>query len=463
MVGAADAPPPLELRPYRVVVSVAFAPHAMLNAEFRAQVLREVEELTERTYYRMWDPLIEENTWVAPAGARGLERLAADEVQIRFADRPELDKVFLVTVELDGSRYIAATREWDGQSRQIGAADIRNSPVRERIASTIMQTLLETFRPVLSVESADAATATLRLRAAALPPSDPAATQLEPGDLLHAFFRYQNSEGVVQKVQTLPWTYLAVANIDRERVTCTVVSGLRAALGGTRRRVETLAIGVRAAYDATDLQLTRSGSSQPLAGHQVVVHSKLLPDEESQQPPEVAVTGRRGVVRLERRPGRPLVWLYVHSGEALLARVPYVPGLDRSAMLSVPDDSVRLTGEGELEILQGELVEVIAQRAQHGLRASKLAEDGRFDLAEQELARLRALPGARQFTARLTTIQVPAVEAARAQRNRLAESRMNKLCEEMLVLIGRYLDDDKLRVLEERVAELRGAASKEAP
>ena len=56
------------------------------------------------------------------------------------------------------------------------------------------------------------------------------------------------------------------------------------------------------------------------------------------------------MVTLQVKEGLPTVWLYVYSGKALLARVPYAPGLRPVETVELPDDSIRLRVEGELDL-----------------------------------------------------------------------------------------------------------------
>lgn len=448
---------PLESRRYQVLISISFGTDPTFTPRFQKQVADDIRLISDRTFYKMWNRRIERNLANSVTSQADLRRLEPDTV---LSDHPELavDKAFFTWVESAGSQYVVSVREWDAATRRLGAVFTRHTPVRSRVGDAAMRAISAAFRPLLSIENVEEGTATLRLQAAAFPPSDPAAAQLNPGDILQAFLRYRDLDGTVARIQSLPWTYLVVDNVERERVTCTVASGLRAPLGGGRRqrRVDLLALATHVAYDSTRLELVqRTNTSLPLVGHQVRVVSKLLPEREAPQPSDLFVTDRRGTVQLRTRADGKLVWLYVLSGDSLLARVPYVPGSDPSVTLSVPDDSIRLSVEGELELLQGDLVDLVAARAQHILRARHLAADDHWDQVDVEMAELEQLPDISHFRQRLSTIRVPALEAARADQNRLAESRIGKLCDQMSQLIQRYVDDDKIQAAKERIQELR--------
>jgi len=461
MLGAASAwaqPPsdvPLELRPYRVLISVGFAPEASFTPRFRQQVRDEMARIADRTFYQMWDCRMEENTWLTPANADGLSRVTS-EVSLKRLGEVDYDKVFLLTVQLAGSRQLVAVREWDAATRELGPIFDEETPVRRRMAEHAMSAVARAFRPVLSIESSEDTTATLRLRAGAFPPPDPAAEQLRPGDVLQAFLKSRDFDGNVGRIQLLRWTYLVVDDVQGDRVTCTVASRLRAPLRGARRRVESLALATRVAHEATRLKLVLSSNTKrPLVGHQVRVLESILPEREAPRPSELFVTDRRGTVMLQRRSEGRLVWIYVLSGNSLLAKFPYVPGSEVQQTLGLSDDSIRLRVEGELDLLQGDLIDLVAKRAQHILLARKLADLDQWERVDEQLSLLRKLPNVGQFRQRLSTIRVPAIEAVRADKNSLAESRITKICTRMSELIDRYVDDDKIRSAEEQIAELR--------
>ena len=73
----------------------------------------------------------------------------------------------------------------------------------------------------------------------------------------------------------------------------------------------------------------------------------------------------------------------------------------------------------------------------------------------EPLQQLAKLPDRKDYDAKLTTIRYPAIDAARLHRDRLAELRIQKLCNSTAELIGHYLDETKVDDLKHEIAELR--------
>ena len=71
------------------------------------------------------------------------------------------------------------------------------------------------------------------------------------------------------------------------------------------------------------------------------------------------------------------------------------------------------------------------------------------------LKQLSALPDAALFLKELNTIRFTGQEAAKVAKDRATEGRVQRLCDESLALIKRYLDADKIKVIKEELDELR--------
>ena len=258
-------------------------------------------------------------------------------------------------------------------------------------------------------------------------------------------------------VPRVPWTYLVVETVERRWVTARIVSALRTPLGTIgRRRMETIAVRVRPALKTTRVQIVLQGQpGQPLAGCDVAAAAKVFAEDEPASAPQRLMTDRDGRLTLARHDQSPLVWLSIKSGEALLARVPFCPGIESEAVLELPDDSLRLKVEGDLSLLDARLIDTVARRATLLARMRLLAREGDWDAVAARRNELEKLPDTAAFDAQLAAIRIPALEQARAAGNRVAEARIRKLCGQTSDLIRRYLDKDKLRVVLEEIEELR--------
>jgi hypothetical protein len=445
----------LEARPYRVLITIAFEQEAALSPSYRRRAIESVVEIVDRTIGQMWSADVVENSWLFPASAVGLRRVTAGELKTRV-NTAKYDKVFPVTVGVSGARFYVSGREWDAQTRSIGPVSTAQTFERREVDDVIVDLVQQLFRSVFSVERVDGNDVVLRVQAGRYPARDPQAAQVRTDDLIQPFFRYLDQQRVVRRIQFLPWSYLVVKSVDEGRVKCSLITGLRAPLGGSRRRlVEVMALGVHPRFGSTRLRLVpRANRSKPMIGYTVTVVTKLYPNDESKAQPLKLVTDRTGVVNIPASTAGPLVWLYVHSGESLLTRVPFIPGLRETDTMDLPDDSLRLKVEGQRDLLLNRLVDTVARRAALIAGARRLAREGDWKNVDRRLAELDKLPGSRWYQDQLTIIRVPALEAALIAKNRRAETNIRRVCSRAGELIDRYLAEDKIRTLKTDMQEL---------
>ena len=83
-------------------------------------------------------------------------------------------------------------------------------------------------------------------------------------------------------------------------------------------------------------------------------------------PLERIVTDRDGWFSLKPNAEIPIVWVTIRNGDAMLARVPCMPGVERTAVLQIPDDSLRIGVERELD-LPVERAELVRRPALQGV------------------------------------------------------------------------------------------------
>jgi hypothetical protein len=191
--------------------------------------------------------------------------------------------------------------------------------------------------------------------------------------------------------------------------------------------------------------------------------------EKPPAPPQPAklprlVADRSGVVTLNASasPNGEPVWLFIKSGQALLARVPIVPGAQSAEVLELPDDTLRLEIEGSIATLQAELVDAVARRAVLMSQAKARAKASQWEAMGEVLKQLDDMPKAGAFAININAIRQPALKAARARRDRTTEERIKRLCDEATELVTNYLDEEKLKELKEELTELRQIAADEA-
>jgi hypothetical protein len=241
-------------------------------------------------------------------------------------------------------------------------------------------------------------------------------------------------------------------------VSARIISGLGNALGGRPRRVERYAVKLLHEYPQTELKLTLSNKpNQALVGHRVEVLLKTHKQDQPEGEPQTLISDRNGTVAVPIIENHPLVWVNVRSGSALLAKAPLVPGVRSSETFKLTDDSMRLAVESELSLLKSRIVDAVARRIAHLIRAGALADQDKWDEARAEREAFNKVPGINQFLQDLNAIRIPAVEAANRAKNIGARKRIDKLCNEAADLINRHLSDQPLA---ERLADIDAVLEK---
>ena len=148
--------------------------------------------------------------------------------------------------------------------------------------------------------------------------------------------------------------------------------------------------------------------------------------------------------------------LYVRSGKALVANVPYIPGIDPEVTIQVPDDRIRLSVEGELAVLNGELIEAVASLSMKMSRIRHWAKNNEWEKADEGIRKLEGGISPKQiYQDKLSVIRVSAIEAAQKQNNRAAQARITSLCRDTADRIDRFLDSAGIIDLKTEVQDLK--------
>jgi hypothetical protein len=448
-------PPPFEFQPYRVTCAVAVDPDDPDLLPLTDAVVRELPPWVARTVGGRWE------FGIHAAGPADWARRSRLESGTWTGLPPEADIVFRVVIRREGNRLCADVRAFEPLFNH-------RSPVRtatcfdpRELPAAVAVELQQLFRPRAVWERQDDQTVRLRIQAGALSAGEDHAPIVTDGEVFAPWIVFRNRERQVQKAQELPWTYLVLGETDDGRGVGRVVSGLRHPLGARPRgRIDLVAVALRPQWTETTVQvLALSQPPRPLPAHRVELQPLVLePDADAAPPPStVLLTDREGRVRLSRETFPGLHWLRVTSGDLLLARVPVLAGASATARLELPDDSLRLNAEGQLKLLQGDLISVVAQRSALMATARAAAKKQDWEDAKLRLRQIDALPTPQSLKQRVSAVRVEAVTTARQRRDRLAEQRINRLCNETEEMIQHYLADDRVRQLKEELAELEAA------
>lgn len=457
-------PIPLESRPYQVRIDVAFAANPSITPPFQKRIIRQLQEIINRSYGRMWQLELRTTRWLAQPGTVGLQQLTTKKLLTRFSSQknsqqPPFDKLFVLTVEQQGPHYKIAGREWDVKSQTLNEIQSTHSTQPQQISQQLFSLLPRLFRPVLLIDKVNGRAVQLRLQAAAYPPIDPTLTQLRKNDIVIPTFRYLDKKKQVKDIRPVVWTYIAIDKIEHQFVTGSLISDRGGRLGtGRMRRVELVGLRQRPHLKMSQLKMVyQTDETKSLAGYHVHLVAKRFYRDKPPEPPERQFSGRNGLVTIAVHPQHPIIWVYVYSGSALLARVPYVPGLTSQQTLPLPDDSIRLDVEGRLTLLQGRIIDIVAQRTTLMALAKKIADNStlsvkkREEQIEKKFDQINTLPSVKQFDKELSQIRYPAILAAQKMKNRFAERKIKRLCQRTETLIQKFLNKDPVRLFREKL------------
>lgn len=455
---AKPADPEPALTPYSVLVRLHVPQTDEIDKAFRTRLLSALASDLRTSMAQMWTTLVELPDDGRYATADALHDLTPAELIAQFGDAA-FDKVIFAGVTRSGSCWSLATREWDASGRTAGPV-YRDATCDTRLVAPLIAGLVrQAFRPIARIEDVDGALVVAAARAGEFPPDDPAATPFKPGDLLIPYVRSYDKERKLQQIRDLPWTYVRVKTVERARLECETVSAYRTPLSGSRRRMEIYVIAARPTFASTRLVIApRGDASDPLPGCRVELLYRLPTADDPVDDRLKLLTDRRGAIVVDVDPARPLRYVLVHSGKAVLGRVPFIPGLVETATLAIPDDSARLSVEGALSVLEGELIDAVSRRSVLMARARRAAKARKWDDVDAFLQQLQSVPDYEAFRERVAAVQVPAVQAAKELNDRVAESRIKKMCADLQQSASGHLDADKIREFRIEMAELKQAA-----
>ena len=387
-----------------------------------------------------------------------------------------VDKIFPVTVEVEGASYVISAREWDRESELLTTVRTRTTIDRRTIASQILRLLSEVFRPITLIDEATPLTARIRYKAGEFPPGDPAFALAKKDAIYVPFFRYLDRNKVMQKLQFLPWSYITATNVERIRANCELSTGVKTPLGSfKRRRMELRALELKPYTDQTTLTLVpKRNRTRPLVGYLVAVYDEIPPpapepgeepkeDVPEREKPDIYRSDRFGNVTISVDPNKPLQWIFIRSGSALLAKFPLVAGAEKQMTVECPDDTIRLDVEGQIVLLQSRLVDTIAKQAMVKAMITNRLKKGEWKKVDESLKELDELPTIESFETLVSEIQYPALKKADERRDRTSKGRIKKLGETVLKVARIHLDQQKIDEFREDVVQERQLEDPDAP
>jgi len=448
-------PPPETQQPYHVQIHLSFSSSSALSGNTRERVRQDVQNQLKAQFWEMWvldTQIASQNLFVSSQQMKSLQ----DDVMKEPLTALKQDKIFLVAVDFISGKYTVSTREWDQCSETLGSEHAHATFERRHLCDKITESISDAFRPLAELEVIDGDTVEYLIRAGELYPRDPGMAQFQVGDFLVPFMRYMNRKREVQKIQLVPWTYLRVEEITRSRIRLSMTSAFPAPIPNSRRRVSVMGMRIRPHLSATEIKIYPRGNERnPLVGVRCDIMNRPKTDDDPVDDRINLATDRRGIVTVPVIAKEPLQYILVLSGDARLAWVPFIPGNRPYLEVEVPDDAARLHVEGEVALLQSELIDIIATREVLMARCRATAKKKGWDDVDGFLAELKELQTFEQFQARIETLRVQAVFAARQANDRVAEKRVKRLCGTVEESAEKHLDPRRLENFRREITQLR--------
>lgn len=480
---------PLQDRPYRVSIEVAFSGSIPTPPHLRTTLVSQIRAGFKRMYGSMWDAVVHESAWFRPGTRLQLQRITENDLRDAWPEAAA-EKLLLISVENEQSGFIVSCREYDTRIEELSPDLSRSVFTSGEVAHAACELGRNCFRPVLlySSPTIDKSELEFVLQAGNLLPPDPSAAQIAQGDVLRTFLRQMDRKnpGKVKILQRLDLCYIQVTDFNRvlgtagfsqddspvalpdaaepstsytdtARVRGLLLSHGPVPFGGkVGRNLQQIAIRQRPMAASSRVRLVlRDRPDRPL----VCIRVDQVPKRDS--PPEARIrqlTDRSGELELAVDPANPTFWLYAYSGSTLLARIPYAPGVLPKEIVKLPDDSIRLGVEGDLYLLRDELVDMVAEKAVYMSIAKKASAAGDKPAFENAVTSIDALPARQQFGDRLDAIRSPALQKAEATRNAGAKRRIESLITKMRESIDKFFAADKRVKEADELQKLRQAA-----
>lgn len=467
---------PFNVRPYKIMVTVGFDFDCLHSPSLRSRIISDLQEAVNRMYGRMWDSQIEESLWLAPGNRQTLEGLSYEALAERYPEQ-EVDKAFVVAIENVGNGLLICCRECDPRIHEMTPVYSQTIFDSRSIASTTARLLRDSFRPCAMFErkvpgEGGRMSMVLQMQAGEILPPDPSAQQVVEGDTLRPFIRQmeRRSPRKLQKLKPINLTYLKVLEIDQDvargQITAFYLTHLNPALspfGGKGKSQQHFAVRQRRTASESRVRLVqRSRPDKPLVSHRLALAYQLhYKDDEDPNLPQVQlVSDRNGEVTIPTQEGHPTFWIRVYSGRSLLARVPYAPGLKPFDTIELPDDSVRLGVEGEIQLLSDDLIDAIALRGVLLARARKEAAAGNTDAVEDLFEKYNNVPAKNSFLDRISNIRILAMDEAK--KKRVGTRGIVTQCDGLQGTVSSFFSDAKRTERTEEIQKIKQLAERNA-
>jgi hypothetical protein len=426
-----------ETRPYQVAAWVCLdGSPALINLE---------EEICQRIEVNC--QLLDPSGWTVTAGTPPSQwrwKLLKSEIDESVIEKvvvdPELefyDKLMVIRVAGNSGRYDIEVREVDVKTKQIGPAAMATTRLPSLVGSLAAKLVGRAFMPIARIDEVGKTNkAELRARGIEACVRTEINEDLEPevvtikgspcfirntDRLLPVVIRTDRNGNVV-KLDAIPFTFIAIENIEGTVINGNVFSAVRAPLAGRKsKRAEKLALVIRPADGSTVLRLVSRDEKNPLPleGYDVVT---VEPDDIKQELEYHGQTDWRGEIRIP--PSNDMRMLLVRRGGRRLKKIPVIPGFREELETTITNDETRLLAQGVVTGLENEILSLAVLRQIYQKQIEKMIEDGKEEAARDLLQTYTELENPQDLRSRMADEEIRLKAQTPSQRERQSIQNM---------------------------------------
>ncbi len=451
----APKPPviPYEQQVYQVSITLGVAPELDLSNGESQRIVDQLRALVETRIGMWWQSRVT----LSPAGepnSRAMLELRTAKSWNEALEPTTIEKKFALTLDREGTEFRLSGVEWDRASQTVTSIQGRTTFDRRLLPTLAADLVFDLFRPLVTIDTVVENRVEMRIRGGEYLPPDPLLTPFAVGDYVTCFMRHLGKNRELKRMQYIPWTSVRIELIERGYLRGTTVSAFGSPLAGSRRRVELLGLKIRPAHPQTRLQVIPRGKPQsPMAGYRVELLDRPETKDDKVEDRVNVRTDRNGEIVIPADPAKPLRYVIVYSGAAPLAKAPLIPGEIERLVLEAPDDSARLNVEAETELLQSELVDIVARREVLMARARGASKKANWDMVTDLEKQVDTLPTLDMFATRIEALKTPAVQSAKRNKDKAQESRIIRMCKQISDMAILHLDPIKVKEFHTEIEE----------
>lgn len=378
----------------------------------------------------------------------------------------DFDKVYLVVLRDDGTRFRVEVREFEIASYQTGGVLRGDAGSLAQVPRVTCELISQAFTRLARVEKTYEVSSTVetddgprikrqdraavRFKAAGLASEGTASLVPPVGSPMTVVLRNNDRLGVPTEngVAEMEFTYVLAEQIRGSLVDGPVYSGLRSPFGArSSRRVQKFVRYLPYSPGPTTLTIvspaTEEQASRPLGGYDI--YSREPEGDVSTFLGETDWRGQFVVPPAEQ----PLRIVYAKSGDRILARLPIAPGLHANVTAIVPDDSFRLEAEGAVAAFQSRLMDLIARRQALAVRIRKKVEQAQ----QAEAKRLLEEEFKPMFDRTGLTFELEELRKRFSTDDPAAARRIENMFDATREVLNKFLDTELDRQLEAQVKQ----------